>query len=942
MAEPMTHDDQAPTGSRRSRPPASPSGSTTCPASASSRATCRARHDKHVVGVTTNPSIFAAALAEGERVRRPGRRARPAAAPTVDEAVFALTTDDVRDACDVLPDGLRGHRRRGRPGLHRGRPAPGPRHRGHRRAGQGSCGARSTARTCSSRSRRPSRACRPSPQALAEGISVNVTLIFALDRYRGRDERLPRRPRAGPRERQGPVPAPLGRLVLRLPRRHRGRQAARRDRHRRGAWRCAARPPSPTPGWPTRPTRRSSPPPRWKTLADDGAHAQRPLWASTGVKDPAYPDTMYVAELVAPGTVNTMPEKTLDAAADHGEVTGDTVTRHLRRGREVLDASSARHRLRRRSPRLEKEGVDKFETVLGRAARTVERHRCELAGQATTRAALDGRRRRGAGRARPSRRTCPTLVEDAGRQPALRPGRHAVGPRGRGRVGQAAVLGRPAPDLAAARRRDRRPARRAAATRASTASCSAAWAAPRWRPRSSAPPQGVRPVVLDSTDPDLVRAALADDLDRTVVVVSSKSGSTVETDSPAARLRAGLHRGRHRPARPAIVIVTDPGCPLDGDARAAGYRVVNADPDVGGRYSALTAFGLVPSGLAGADVGGPARRRRGRRRPARRRRRRQPGAARSARRWPAPDAAARQARPRRRRLRHRRASAPGPSSSSPSPPARTAPASCRSSSSGTDDPEVALARRRRAPSSASVGDDDDTDRADCRGAGDRARLVASPARSGAQLLLWEVATAVAGRLLGINPFDQPDVESAKNAARELLDAAHGAGDEPGVHRRRRRDPRPRRRLARRRRAPSTDAVDALLAQLDPEHGYVAVMAYLDRWADADLEHAVRARPGPAHRAAGHLRLGAALPALHRPVPQGRPGHRRLPAGHRHARRRTSPSPGRDFTFGDVIAAQAGGDATVLADHGRPVLRLHLTDHDAGLAAGPSGARPGPA
>ena len=102
--------------------------------------------------------------------------------------------------------------------------------------------------------------------------------------------------------------------------------------------------------------------PRWETLAAAGAHPQRPLWASTGVKDPAYPDTMYVTELVAPGTVNTMPEKTLDATADHGEVTGDTVTPFYAEAAEVLDS------LERLgisyadvTAKLEREGVDKFE-----------------------------------------------------------------------------------------------------------------------------------------------------------------------------------------------------------------------------------------------------------------------------------------------------------------------------------------------------------------------------------------------------------------------------------------------------------------------------------------------------------------------------------------------------------------------------------------------------
>jgi transaldolase len=106
--------------------------------------------------------------------------------------------------------------------------------------------------------------------------------------------------------------------------------------------------------------------PRWESLESAGAHRQRPLWASTGVKDPAYPDTMYVTELVAPGTVNTMPEKTLDATADHGEITGDTVTPYYAEAAEVLDS------LERLgisyadvTAQLEREGVDKFEKSWG-------------------------------------------------------------------------------------------------------------------------------------------------------------------------------------------------------------------------------------------------------------------------------------------------------------------------------------------------------------------------------------------------------------------------------------------------------------------------------------------------------------------------------------------------------------------------------------------------
>ena len=106
--------------------------------------------------------------------------------------------------------------------------------------------------------------------------------------------------------------------------------------------------------------------------------------------------------------------------------------------------------------------------------------------------------------------------------------------------------------------------------------------------------------VLDSTDPAQVLAAVPSDFTNTVIVVGSKSGSTIETASQRAfftekLVAAGLKPENH------IVIVTDPGSPLDKEARSAGLRVINADSNVGGRYSALSAFGLVPAALMGVD-----------------------------------------------------------------------------------------------------------------------------------------------------------------------------------------------------------------------------------------------------------------------------------------------------------------------------------------------------
>ena len=198
---------------------------------------------------------------------------------------------------------------------------------------------------------------------LGEGISVNVTLIFGLERYGAVMDAFLERPRAGEGRRPRRLDARLGRLVLRLPGRHRDRRAARQDRHRRGVGACAGRPAIANARLAYEAYEEVFASDRWKALAAAGAKPQRPLWASTGVKDPAYDDTRYVVDLVAPGTVNTMPEATLNAVADHGVIRGDAVQRHVRRrpgdlrrprGRSAIDYDDV-------IELLEVEGVDKFE-----------------------------------------------------------------------------------------------------------------------------------------------------------------------------------------------------------------------------------------------------------------------------------------------------------------------------------------------------------------------------------------------------------------------------------------------------------------------------------------------------------------------------------------------------------------------------------------------------
>ncbi len=427
---------------------------------------------------------------------------------------------------------------------------------------------------------------------------------------------------------------------------------------------------------------------------------------------------------------------------------------------------------------------------------------------------------------------------------------------------------------------------------------------------------GVELTVLDSSDPDYVRAALAHRLAESIVVVSSKSGGTVETDSQRRAFEQAFIDSGHD-SSDHIVVVTDPDSPLDGAARAAGYTVFHADPEVGGRYSALTAFGLVPSGLAGADIG------------------RLLDEAEAAQAALSADSAANPGL--RLGALLGRANAAGADkmvladNGSGQPGFGDWAEQLVAESTGKNGRGIlpVVVEGLSAPHYAPSGADEVLialgEPASVVPASGFSAAVAAPL--GAAMLLWEYATVVAGRLIGINPFDQPDVESAKAAARSLLDGS-GAAPSPAfvegpveVY--------------------ATDgllsadamtvvsAVDALLAQLDIDTGYLAVMAYLDRAADRDLA-ATRSALG--RRTGRPVTFGWGPRFLHSTGQYHKGG---APTGV-FLQITTEPHqdleiPGLPFTFGGFIAAQAIGDAAVLAGHGRPVLRLHLADHDAGLA-----------
>jgi len=425
---------------------------------------------------------------------------------------------------------------------------------------------------------------------------------------------------------------------------------------------------------------------------------------------------------------------------------------------------------------------------------------------------------------------------------------------------------------------------------------------------------GVELVVLDSTDPDQVGAALAGDLSKTAIVVSSKSGSTVETDSQKRIFeKAFLDAGIDKTDR--IVVVTDPGSPMETAANVDGYRVFNADPTVGGRYSALTAFGLVPSGLAGVDIAKLLQ-----------------------------DAV--------------EVTALLSSDSEGNPGLILGAALARTPGEMGYRDKIGIV----ADGTSIVGFGDwveqliaestgkhgkgvlpvvlTTNSAELRsGLADilpvhiqsDARPVAGDAVSvsgslGAQFLLWEFATAVASRLIDVNPFDQPDVESAKIAARGMLEERDAATPalfvDSGVE--------VRATELEISGSSISDAIRSLLSHLDVDEGYLSIHAYLDRTSAGE---AAELRDLFANKTRRPVTFGWAPRFLHSTGQYHKGGPRQgvflqivSRAGNDIA------VPGRGFTFAELIASQAEGDSKVLGGLGRPVLTLTLANVSAGLEA----------
>lgn len=422
---------------------------------------------------------------------------------------------------------------------------------------------------------------------------------------------------------------------------------------------------------------------------------------------------------------------------------------------------------------------------------------------------------------------------------------------------------------------------------------------------------GVDLVVLDSTEPEQVLSVVSIDIERTAIIVSSKSGSTVETDSQKrifeqAFTIAGIDKTQR------IIIVTDPGSPMEAAAKAVGYRVFTADPNVGGRYSALTAFGLVPSGLAGANIA---------------------------------------------ELVEQAVSVNAllASDEATNPALILGAAMARTQGSVAARDKLAILANNSLPG---FGDWAEQLIAESTGKIDKGVLpvvleedsfeltaaqqdvliaqvgaeelankdgLAVWGSLGAQFLLWEYATVIASYLLGVNPFDQPDVESAKIAARGMLEKRAAIakplftdnGIEVRAH-----------NLSLLECTDSISAISSLLSQLK-EDGYVSIQAYLNRNGHYEAE---KLRNVIAKHSSRPTTFGWAPRFLHSTGQYHKGGPKQGVFLQLIAYSDNDvPVPGRDFSLGQLIASQAQGDAQVLADLGRPVLSLTLVSPEVDFA-----------
>ena len=655
---------------------------------------------------------------------------------------------------------------------------------------------------------------------------------------------------------------------------------------------------------------------RWERLAQQGARPQRVLWASTGTKNPLYSDTLYVDELIGPNTVNTMPPATLDAFRDHGEP-ADVLETGLEEARSRLARlGELGVDLQALAGRLQDEGVASFAASFKGLMESIEEKRRRLsAGWRRFEESLGGYRER----------VDAALAEaiEAGVIGRLWRHDHTVWKPDPGEVtNRLGWLHSPA-----AMREDLLPVtdfverlRGEGYRKALLLGMGGSSLAPEMFSRCFGTREGYLELsVLDSTDPGAVLEA-ADGLDpeRTLFIVSTKSGGTVETLSFFKFFynRVAAAVGRER-AGERFVAITDPGsglADLAGEYRFRGTFL--NDPNIGGRYSALSFFGLLPAALIGMDLG---------------------------------------------RLLDRALEAVSNSESCNCPrdgdnvAARLGIIMAELAGAGRDKltlltseplssfgdwleqliaestgkegrgivPVVGEPLGDQEPYGqdrlfVDVALDGDDRREAALAALERAghpvlRLKLKDAYDlGGQLFLWELATAVAGHRLGINPFDQPNVESAKVRARQMVENFRASG----------------RLLEDRPAAGEAAELERFLTQARPGD-YVALQAYLQPLQETtealqELRRTLRDRFRLATTLGYGPRFLHSTGQLHK-GDGGRGLFVQLTAdlGEDAAIPDTAGAEASSISFGTLKMAQALGDKLALVDAGRRVIRFHL-------------------
>ncbi|MGO9389704.1 bifunctional transaldolase/phosoglucose isomerase [Rhodoblastus sp.] len=680
--------------------------------------------------------------------------------------------------------------------------------------------------------------------------------------------------------------------------------------------------------------------PRWQALADAGARTQRLLWASTSAKNPSYRDTIYVEDLIGVDTVNTMPPATMDAFRDHGKIEPGAIEHDLAGAKKTLSELEKRGvSLIEITRQLVEDGVrqfadafDKLFAALAKQRRILldgERRSLDIrAGSAEMRAALDEEmelwrkegliRRLWAG----DKSLWTGTDEDkwlgwlhiVEQELAASPTTMAEEIKQRG-FADVLLLGMGGSSLGPE------------------------VVAEIFGPQSGWP----RFHMLDSTDPAQIKAVEeAIDLDKTLFIVSSKSGGTLEPnillDYFFERVGAvpGVENAGH-----SFIAVTDPGSSLEQRAKELHFaHVAHGAPSIGGRYSVLSEFGVAPAAAMGLDV----------------RRLLETG------------------------LEMERSCGPDvPPQENPGVELGVA-LGVAATRFGRDKVTIvaspglasfgAWLEQLLAESTGKQGrgliplageplaapENYSHDRIfaylELEGRSDPAQSAAIEALEKAshpvaiirvkdiwhiagEFFRWEIATAVAGAIIGIHPFDQPDVEASKMRTKELTESyekSRRLPDEAPLFRENGlalyADPRNAAELGRH---------DTLAGYLKSHFGrahagdYVALLAYVERNAAHEKTLAdVRAEIRDKTRAATCLGFGPRFQHSTGQAYKGGPNtgvFLQITCDDPY----DIDVPGHSYSFGVVKAAQARGDFDVLAQRGRRALRVHLRDVDAGMA-----------